>query len=163
MERAHPHGTGSEGQRFERRVEPFRKLHRGPLVEGDDADCPGVRAAVHEPRDPRHERCGLAAPRGRDYQHGTGRRRGGRTLIRCEPCEALGDGCVRPAGFADRGSTTLVHPAILAGAAYRVLVGHARADRPFTVAFDNLAVARHNLEIRNAGGTVCPRGTSWST
>jgi plastocyanin len=34
----------------------------------------------------------------------------------------------------------------------------APADRPFTVAFDNLDVAPHNLEIRDAGGTVLFRG-----
>ena len=64
------------------------------LVERDDADRPGVRPAVHEPRHPRDQRRGLARTRGCDAQHGTRRCGRGRALVGCEPGEALGDGRV---------------------------------------------------------------------
>src|SRR5207244_9619283 len=80
-----------DAERVERVAQPMLELLRGTLVEGDGRDLSGIRAAVHEPRDPGDEGRRLAAASGSHAQDGPGRGGGRRELVGCQAGEALGD------------------------------------------------------------------------
>ena len=98
VERPDPDGAGLDAQRRQGRVQPLGQLVGRTLVEGDGGDGRGGDPSVDEPRDPGDEGRGLATPGGGDAQQGTGRGRGGRPLVGCEPGEPLGDGRVERVG-----------------------------------------------------------------
>ena len=107
---------GRQPEWRQRRVQPRRQLLRRPLVERDDADGRGVRAAVHEPGHARDERRGLAAAGRRDAQHRPGWRRRRGALVRGQPAEPFGDRWM---------AGRLCHASILARTAYPPLIGPA--------------------------------------
>ena len=91
MERLHPHRAGRQPQRLECRIHAQGHLVRGTLVERDRGDRRRIRAGSHEPRDPRHERGGLATPSRRYAQDRARGRRGGFALVGRQAVESFGN------------------------------------------------------------------------
>jgi hypothetical protein len=94
-------------ERLQRRGDPFTELLCGPAVEGDRAHGFRQRALVEQPRDPGHERRGLAGAGWGHAQDRTGRRRGCAPLVDLESRQPLDD------------RRMIGHPVSLALRAYR--------------------------------------------
>ncbi len=110
VERPHPDAPGRDTEWRQRAIEAVDQLLGRPLVERHDAHGPRIRAAVHQPGDPRDQRRRLAGSRRRHAQHRARRRRGGRALVGGEPREARGDGRVGRGCHCPRSVAPPTHP-----------------------------------------------------